>query len=275
MDEIGYEVTSILEDGTATVRKRGGFFDILMEAHPALVHTAKGPVPAVVAPRPDYAQATEGPPKTEEIFVYLGTTSRQETEALGVAQADTVTVRKKFAPLSGTRATARSVDDRAGVACLLAALNQLEPAAVPNRVTFAWVIGEETGLVGSQFLAERAHPQYVFAVDTFVSSDSPLDPQRMARIALGSGAVIRAIDTSSITPPEAVARVMAVARARRLPVSVGTTNGGNDGSVFSRFGSMVVPISWPGRFSHSPVEVIDSRDLDALVGLVAALAQEF
>ncbi len=97
----------------------------------------------------------------------------------------------------------------------------------------------------------------------------------IAHVALGSGAVVRAIDTSSITPPETVARVVAVARAHRLPVSVGTTNGGNDGSVFSRYGSIVVPLSWPGRYSHSPVEVVDSRDLDALAGLLAALAQEF
>jgi putative aminopeptidase FrvX len=31
-------------------------------------------------------------------------------------------------------------------------------------------------------------------------------------------------------------------------------------------------LSWPGRYSHTPGEVLDLRDLDALSRLVAALA---
>jgi putative aminopeptidase FrvX len=274
-DELGYEITAIQEDGTATVRKRGGFFDSLLEAHPVLVHTGRGQVPAIVAPRPNYQRASEWQPKADEVLIDFGTTSRQQTEGLGVAKGDTATVRKSFSKLAGTRGSARAIDDRAGCAALLAALAKIDPAKVTSRVTFAWVVEEETGLAGSGALAERLHPAYVFAVDTFVSSDSPVDPQRMAHIPLGTGAVLRAVDNSSITPPETVATIRAMAAARQIPTTVGVTSGGNDGSQFSKFGSVVVPISWPGRYSHSPVEVIDSRDLDALVNLIVALVNEF
>jgi putative aminopeptidase FrvX len=274
-DELGYEITAIQEDGTATVRKRGGFFDSLLEAHPVLVHTSRGPVPAVVAPRPNYQRASEAQPKADEVLVDFGTTNRQQTDGLGVAKGDTATVRKSFSTLAGTRGSARAIDDRAGCAALLAALARIDPAKVTNRITFAWVVEEETGLAGSGALAERLHPAYVFAVDTFVSSDSPVDPQRMALIPLGTGAVLRAVDNSSITPPETVAKIRAMAAARQIPTTVGVTSGGNDGAQFSRFGSTVVPISWPGRYSHSPVEVIDSRDLDALVNLIVMLVNEF
>jgi putative aminopeptidase FrvX len=274
-DELGYEITAIQEDGTAAVRKRGGFFDSLLEAHPVLVHTSRGQVPAIVAPRPNYQRALDSQPKADEVVIDFGTTSRQQTEGLGVSKGDTATVRKSFSKLAGTRGSARAIDDRAGCAALLAALARLDPAKVTNRITFAWVVEEETGLAGSGALAERLHPAYVFAVDTFVSSDSPVDPQRMARIPLGTGAVLRAVDNSSITPPETVAKIRAMAAARQIPTTVGVTSGGNDGSQFSRFGSTVVPISWPGRYSHSPVEVVDSRDLDALVSLIVMLVNEF
>ena len=274
-DELGYEITAIQEDGTARVRKRGGFFDSLLEAHPVIVHAARGPVGAVVAPRPNYQRALESQPKADEVTIEFGTTSRQQTEALGVAKGDTITIRKRFSQLAGTRGTARAIDDRAGCAALLAALATIDPAKVPNRVTFAWVVEEETGLAGSGALAERLHPAYAFAVDTFVSSDSPVDPQRMAHILLGTGAVLRAVDNSSITPPATVARIRAMAAARGIPTTVGVTSGGNDGSQFSRGGSIVVPISWPGRYSHSPVEVVDSRDLDALVRLIVMLTGDF
>jgi putative aminopeptidase len=274
-DELGYEITAIQEDGTATVRKRGGFFDSLLEAHPVLVHTGRGQVPAIVAPRPNYQRASESQPKAEDILIDFGTTSRQQTEGLGVAKGDTATVHKSFARLAGTRGSARAIDDRAGCAALLAAIARIDPAKVTNRMTFAWVVEEETGLAGSGALAERLHPEFVFAVDTFVSSDSPVDPQRMALIPLGTGAVLRAVDNSSITPPETVAKIRAMAAARQIPTTVGVTSGGNDGSQFSRFGTTVVPISWPGRYSHSPVEVIDSRDLDALINLIVMLVNEF
>jgi putative aminopeptidase FrvX len=274
-DELGYEITGIQEDGTATVRKRGGFFDSLLEAHPVIVHAARGQVGAVVAPRPNYQRAIESQPKADEVLIDFGTTSRQQTEALGVAKGDTATVRKQFSQLAGTRGTARAIDDRAGCAALLAALARIDPAKVANRITFAFVVEEETGLAGSGALAERLHPVYAFAVDTFVSSDSPVDPQRMAHILLGTGAVLRAVDNSSITPPATVARIRAMAAARGIPTTVGVTSGGNDGSQFSRVGSIVVPISWPGRYSHSPVEVVDRRDLDALVNLIVMLVSEF
>jgi putative aminopeptidase FrvX len=108
-----------------------------------------------------------------------------------------------------------------------------------------------------------------------VSSDSPVDPQRLALVPLGSGAVARAMDSSSITPPETVARVVTIGRTHRIPVVVSATSGGNDGSQFSKYGSIVVPLSWPGRYSHSPVEIMDLRDLEHLVALIAALAVEF
>lgn len=270
-DELGYEIADVREDGMATVR-RGGVYHASMEGHGVLVHTARGRVPAIVAPRPNYTRASEWQPRAEEVLLYFGTASRAETEALGVAKGDTATVRKQLVRLGDHRASARAIDDRAGCAALIEALKKLDPAKVPNRITFAWDVEEETGLSGAGVLADRMAPTYVFAVDTFVSSDSPVDPQRTSLVPLGSGAVLRAVDNSSITPPATVEVIRKLAAARGIPVTVGTTNGGNDGSQFSKVGTIVVPISWPGRYSHSAVEVIDGRDLQALVDLIVALA---
>jgi putative aminopeptidase FrvX len=232
-------------------------------------------VPAVFAPRSGYQRATEWQPGAAYQLVYFGTGTRAATEALGVGKGDTVTVRKRFQLLAGSRATGRSIDDRAGCAALTLALAKIDPSRVPGRVTFAWDVEEETGLFGAGVLAERMHPAYVFAVDTFVSSDTPIDPQRYARNPLGSGAVLRAVDSSSISPPEVVARVKKLAAARGIPVTVGMTSGGNDGSQFSKVGSVLLPLSWPGRYSHSAVEVIDGRDLQALVDVIVALVSDW
>ncbi|HEU4786365.1 MAG TPA: hypothetical protein VFS57_03125, partial [Gemmatimonadaceae bacterium] len=66
-------------------------------------------------------------------------------------------------------------------------------------------------------------------------------------------------------------RVVKLARASGIPLQVGVTNGGNDGSEFARVGALAVAIAWPLRYSHSPAEVADLRDIRSLSRMVTAL----
>ena len=139
---------------------------------------------------------------------------------------------------------------------------------------FAWSVREESGLEGAKALAQSIgiNAGRVYAIDTFVSSDSPLESSRFANAKLGEGAVSRALDNSSVTPPDEVDRLTRIARAGRIPLQVGTTNGGNDGSELARYGAIDDALGWPLRYSHSPAEVIDLRDIRSLARLIAALA---
>jgi putative aminopeptidase FrvX len=137
-------------------------------------------------------------------------------------------------------------------------------------------VREETGLDGAKAAAETFGPSVrrVYAIDTFVSSDSPLESQRFAYAQIGEGAVSRALDNSSVTPPDEVDRLTKTAHAARIPLQVGTTNGGNDGSQLARYGAIDVAIGWPLRYSHSPAELIDLRDIRSLVRIIAALSTQ-
>jgi putative aminopeptidase FrvX len=116
------------------------------------------------------------------------------------------------------------------------------------------------------------HPAEVYAIDTFVSSDSPLENQRFAAARLGGGFVIRAMDSAGMTPRSAVARLAALARRHGIPVQYGVTSGANDGSRFVSGGALNIPIGWPIRYSHSPAEVVDMADVEALGKIVRLLA---
>lgn len=276
LDEIGYVVRDVQDDGALIVERRGGFFDKYFEARPILVHTRLGPIAGVIGPRAGYRRDTAKDEYTAaDVRVYLGTDTRRDTEELGIRKGDSITVPKRFVPLANDRATARSFDDRTGLTAMLLALNRLDPARVRKRITFAFTVEEEVGLNGARYIAERAKANYVFAVDTFVSSDSPREDKRFANTPIGNGFVIRALDTSSVTPLQLVNRVLEIARRHNIPVQYGTTNGGNDGSTFTRYGAVDIPISWPLRYSHSPVEVIQKSDLDALAEIIHHLVMEF
>jgi putative aminopeptidase FrvX len=136
-------------------------------------------------------------------------------------------------------------------------------------------VREEGGLLGAKAVAAGLGPSVhrVHAVDTFVSSDSPLESHRFAYAPLGAGAVVRALDNSSVAPPDEIERVLRLARATGIPLQYGVTNGGNDGSEFAHWGALDAALAWPLRYSHSPAEVMDLRDLRSLTRIVAALAK--
>ena len=184
---------------------------------------------------------------------------------------------KQFVRLAGTRATGRSFDDRMGCAALILALRRLDRARLKHPVYFIFSTREEIGLEGAAAVANQlgTTTRRVHAIDTFVSADSPLELPNFALQSLGKGAVARALDNSSITPPAYVDSLAELARARGIALQIGTTNGGNDGSTFLQYGVPDVPMGWPLRYSHSPAEVVDLKDLVSLADMVRAVAEDW
>jgi putative aminopeptidase FrvX len=283
MDEIGFEVKSIASDGRLEVVWKGGGVQSYFSGHPALVHTGSGDREAVMELPENWDTAkfqwpTDSGPKSYRVDV--GARTPDEVERLGIRVGDSITIPKAYRPLLGTRANGRSFDDRVGDTALIAALWALGNPVKDRDVTFVFSTGEELGLVGAGALAKslasqgRA-PDFVFAIDTFVSADSPLESKRFGDAQIGKGFVVRAVDNSNIVPRAFVEKVMKLARDNQIPAQFGVTGGGNDGSAFVRYGSIDVALGWPLRYSHSPAEVVDTRDVDALGRIVAAIARSW
>ena len=273
MDEIGFRVDTINADGTLGLRNRGGFILSLFEAKPALIHGDRADIPGIFLPR-DTGLTRRTPPP---LRVSVGATTRAGAESLGVKLGQTITMPKQYVRLAGTRATGRSFDDRMGCASLILALRTLNLSKLRHPVIFIFSTREEIGLEGAGVVARQlgTSTRRVHAIDTFVSADSPLELQNFAVARLGAGAVARALDNSSITPPADVDTLAQLARARGVALQIGTTNGGNDGSTFTQFGVVDVAMGWPLRYSHSPAEVVDLKDLVSLADMVRAVAEDW
>jgi putative aminopeptidase FrvX len=275
MDEIGYMVTHIRDDGRIQVQKHGDFYDRQYEGRLVEIHTANGPVSGVVVMpsthlRRGLAQTPE-PFTVESVLIDVGTESRAETEALGVALLDPITVPKTITRLAGTRLAARSMDDRFGCAALLAVAQRIRPQALRGTLTLAWSTQEEVGLRGAEALAAEMSPHVVVPVDTFVTSDSPVESPRVGFAELGGGPAIRALDQSNIAPIALVRALLGFAESQGLALRYGATMGGNDGSVFRNVATAVLPIGIPIRYSHTAIETIDGRDLAGLADLLEAM----
>lgn len=296
MDEVGFIIESIAPDGTVSLTPQGGAVGSAWEGQTALVHfdppgapsrnngrgidtdpkwkasslaaTAPAPLRGVFTVRPTASQKNPGP-----LQAWFGLDA-QGLAARGVSAGMQVTSVKQGARLGRTRFTARSEDDRAGVTALVRAANQIDPALLPGRVIFAWSVAEEVGLDGATAMARRfgTRTKRIYSLDTFVSSDTPLESHHFAYAPLGSGPVLRAIENGSVSPDAERLRVQRIAATAGTPLQVGLTQGGTDGSSFIFWGAPNQGLSWPGRYSHSPGEVLDLRDLDRLGRLIVAVA---
>ncbi|HKF21513.1 MAG TPA: peptidase M42 [Candidatus Angelobacter sp.] len=293
MDEIGYEVRSVAADGRLELESKGGGVLAYFLGHAGLVHSANGMHPGVLE-LPDGWEKLDfqWPRGLRQTFrMDVGAQTPEQVSDMGIKAGDFVTIPKQYHKLLHNFASARAFDDRVGCASLVAATwalgqnpNQAggttKDSASPGGrdITFIWSTREELGLEGAADAAKNMAsevPDYVFAIDTFVSSDSPLESKRFGNAILGHGFVVRAVDNSNIVPRNLTQKVVSIARSSNVPVQYGVTGGGNDGAAFLLYGSTDVALGWPLRYSHSPGEVIDLRDLDALARIVTAIARRW
>jgi putative aminopeptidase FrvX len=284
MDEIGYEVHSILPDGRLELKDEGGGVLAYFLGHAALVHSSNGMHAGVLELPEGWEKPDFQWPRGRGVVAHMdvGAKNPEQVSQLGIRPGDFITIPKAYHKLLGTRASARAFDDRVGCTALVRAVWALAPSGPPNTgnrdITFIWSTREELGLFGAaaaakSFAADGKAPTFVFAVDTFVSSDSPLESKRFGDALVGHGFVVRAIDNSNVVPRRFVDRVLDLARTSRIPAQYGVTGGGNDGAAFLLYGTTDVALGWPLRYSHSPAEVVDVRDVDALGRIITAIVR--
>ncbi len=296
MDEVGYEVESIAADGVISLGRRGGAVSSAWEGQTALLHfdppgapstqtgdgtnvdprwkaqsleaTARTPLRGVFLTRDE---ADEKNPPPEQAWFGL---SRSELEALGVHVGLSITSHKEGLRLGRNRFVARALDDRAGTTALLLAVNSIDPDELGSKVLFTWSVHEEGGLRGAAAMALRfgQTARRIYSIDTFVSSDTPLESPHFAYAPLGDGPVLRATENSGVSPDRERERVFRAAADAGIPLQMGLTQGGTDGTQFTFWGAPNQGLSWPGRYSHSPGEVLDLRDLVRLAELIEAVA---
>jgi putative aminopeptidase len=275
VDEVGFTLDRIMPDGSVTLRVIGGAVASAWEGEVALLYFDKGsngaagePLRGVFVPR-DTARVKA----PRNLTAWFGLDSAGLANR-GVRSGAMIIGYKHAERLGALRVTGRSSDDRTGSAALLMAIRSIDPATLPRKTYFVWDVGEEAGLLGARAFGATYGTKLAraYAIDTFVSSDTPLELPTFALAPLGKGPVLRGLDNSTVVSRAERERVIKAAKMAMIPLQLGTTQGSTDGSAIGLFGAPNIGISWPGRYSHTPGEVLDLRDLDALSKLIKALA---
>ncbi len=279
-DEIALTVNYISEEGFIYVRKLGGVNAAITKAQRVVILSRSGGVKGVVgniAPHLTREDDKEPkPPKIHELFIDIGAANRKEAEKL-VRVGDPITLTDEFDLLQNDLAVARAFDNRVGTFAVAEALRLLKESRSKLRAEICAVsnVQEEVGLLGARQIAYSLKPDIALVVDVTHATDYPtVSKSQHGEIKLGCGPTIT---HGGSNHPEVVARIEAVAQAKRIPLqhqaASSTTGTDTDAIFWTRGGIASALVSLPNRYMHSPVEVVSMKDLEKIPQLLAAFGQ--
>lgn len=277
-DEIAMAVNYITDDGYIYVRKMGGVDAAITKAQRVLIHAADGPVKGVVgnvAPHLMKEEKDFKAPKIHELFIDIGAPSRKEAEKL-VRIGDPITLNDQFELLRNDLAVARAFDNRIGTFAVAEALRLLKESKAKLRAEVCAVsnVQEEVGLLGARQIAYSLKPDVALVVDVTHATDYPtVNKAQHGDVKVGAGP---AITHGGCNHPEVVARLEAVAKAKKIPLqheAMSASSGTDTDAIFwTRGGIASALVSLPNRYMHSPVEVVSLKDLELIPTLLAGFA---
>lgn len=277
-DEIAMTVNFITDKGFIHVRKVGGIDPAIMRGQRVNIHTREGDVRGVignVAPHLTKQEGERKVPKMEDLFIDIGVGKREEAEKL-VRIGDPITLVDQFELLRGDVAIARAFDNRIGTFSVIEALRLIKEGGKKLNAEICAVsnIMEEVGLLGARQIAYSLQPDVALVVDVTHATDYPTVSQAAhGDVKLGNGP---ALTHGGCNHPEVVARLEAVAKQQKIKLqheAMSNSSGTDTDVIFwTRGGIPSGLISLPNRYMHSPVEVVNLKDLEQIPQLMAAFA---
>ncbi len=278
-DEIAMAVNYITDDGYIYVLKVGGIDAAITKAQRVVIHSRTGPVNGVVgnvAPHLKHDEKDPKPPKMHELFIDIGVSSRQEAQAL-VRVGDPITLNAQFDLLRNDLAVARAFDNRIGTFAVAETLRLLKESGVKLHAEVCAVsnVQEEVGLLGARQIAYSLNPDAALVVDVTHATDYPtVSKHQFGDIKLGGGPTLT---HAGCNHPAVVARLETVAAEQKIALQHKAMSGssGTDTDVifWTRGGIASALVSLPNRYMHSPVEVVNLKDLEKIPELMAAFAR--
>lgn len=277
MDEVGLIVSNILDDGNIKFKVLGGVYDQMLAARAVEVHTSKGIIRGAIgynAPHLSVGRDAKDVITWDKLVIDIGTRSRKETEALGVKFLDPVVIKKDFFTVNKEMVCSRALDNRVGVTALLKVFDNLKNFKFNGKVSLIWTVQEEIGLRGANVIANTMDFDYVIALDTYSTTDSPGLEKFYQPVFLGKGPVLRMVDVRMIASPKFRDRITAIAKKAKIPLQYGVTGGSTDGAIIQTSGAITMPIGIPMRYTHSATEVVHLGDLSNLIKLLTETVKD-
>jgi len=275
LDEIGFIVSHIDEQGFLRFNTLGGFDPKTLTAQRVIVHGKKDLI-GVMGSKPIHVMTPEEKnklPKTTDFFIDLGM-PKEEVEKY-ITIGDPVTRDRELIEM-GDCVNCKSIDNRVAVFIVIEALKQLKHPAYDVYATFT--VQEEVGIRGANVAAHQINPDFGIALDTTIAFDVPGAAPHEKVTELGKGTAIKIMDAMTICDYRMVAFMKDIASKEAISWQPELlTAGGTDTAGVQRMGkqgAIAGAISIPTRHLHQVIEMAHKKDIaDSISLLVACLEQ--
>jgi endoglucanase len=277
MDEIGFIVTHIDDNGFIRFHTLGGFDPKTLTAQRVIVHGKKDVI-GVMASKPIHVMSPEERnkvAKTKDYFIDTGLPAKEVKKLINIG--DPITREREFIEM-GDCVNGKSLDNRLAVFILIETLRKLKNKKIPFDLYGVFTVQEEVGIRGANVSALKINPDFGFGLDTTIAFDLPgASPHEMIT-KLGEGTAIKIMDASTICDYRMVDYMKKTADKHKIKWQPEIlTAGGTDTAGIQRMtegGSIAGAVSIPTRHLHQVIEMAHKDDIDGSIKLLTACVTE-
>jgi endoglucanase len=272
MDEIGFIVTNIEDNGFIRFTTLGGFDPKTLTSQRVIVH-GKRDVIGVMGAKPIHNMSQEerdAKPKLTDYYIDLCLTKDEVKEIVEIGNP--ITRERELIEL-GNCVNGKSLDNRISVYALIETMKQLKDIDLPYNTYAIFTTQEEVGLRGAQVATLKIKPYIAIALDTNSANDMPGGSSvNSCTMKLGEGPAIKVMDASAICNKDLVNFMKNIALNNDIKVQIEvSTGGGTDTSSLQKFvagGSIAGAISIPTRYLHQVIETSHKQDILGAIKLL-------
>lgn len=266
IDEIGLIVTSITEDGFIKFTKCGGIDTRMLCGYEVTVWGEK-PLHGIISTKAVHLQKSGDDKKVadiDDLSIDLGL-SFDEINKI-VSPGDRITFKRNFTPLLNNQVSASCLDDRAGVAAILLALEKVKNTNA--KITVLFSSQEELGTRGAKVGGYDKSIDAAICVDVSFAYSPGCKSEECGDI--GSGVMI---GVAPVLNKNMSNDLIKIAKENKIPhqleIMGGTTSSNADVISVLQTGIPTAFIAVPQKYMHSPVEVVNTKDVEAVANLIA------
>jgi endoglucanase len=271
MDEIGFMVKAIDEQGFIRIQTIGGFDPKTLTAQRVIVHGKKDII-GVMGSKPIHIMTAEErvkPPAISDYFVDLG---MPREEVIKYIEIGTPITRLSDMIEMGDCVNSKSIDNRVAIFILLETLKELKGKEIPYDFYGVFTVQEEVGLRGVHVAAHHINPDFSLCIDTTIAFDTPgAKPEEMVT-KLGEGVGIKIMDGGVICDYRMVHYMKEQATKANIKYQMEILPaGGTDTAGMQRMatnGTIAGAVSIPTRHIHSHIEMANKHDIRANIDLM-------
>ena len=270
MDEIGFIVTHIDDNGFIYFHTLGGFDPKTLTAQRVIIHGKKDVI-GVMGSKPIHLMNAADRAKVPTIKDYFIDTGRSKKELDKIISVgDTITRERELIEM-GDCLNCKSLDNRVSVFILIEMFREMKKKPTYD-VYGVFTVQEEIGIRGANVSSMDINPDFGFGLDTTIAWDTPGSTKQEQVSALGEGACIKVMDSSTVCDYRMVAYMKEIAKKKKLKTQLEILPaGGTDTAGIQRMnpgGSIAGAVSIPTRHIHQVIEMVHKKDVRGAIDLL-------